>query len=77
MYELAERTQVMELVQNLSDEQVPYVLQFLQSLPQESATPHCNLRGRFASYANPSLREKEKEAWALAAEKKYGIRPRL
>ena len=75
MYALAERTQVMELVQTLPDEQIHYVLNVIQSLPrQEDISPRCTLRGRFASYANPALRAKEKEAWALAAEEKHGVR---
>ncbi|WP_294429929.1 hypothetical protein [uncultured Treponema sp.] len=68
MYALAERAQIMELVQTLPDEQIHYVLNIIQSLPQKAATPRCSLRGRFANYANPSLRAKEKEAWAIAAE---------
>lgn len=72
---IAERTQVIELVQNLPDEQVHYVLNVIHSLNQNGEFSHkCKLRGRFASYANPSLREKEKEAWALAAEEKHGLR---
>ena len=70
MYTLAERAQVMELVQTLSDEQIHYVLNIIQSLPH----PRCTLRGRFANYANPSLRAKEKEAWAIAAEEKHSVR---
>lgn len=75
MQSIAERSQVMELVQSLSDEQVHYVLNVIQSLPQrESAPQKCKLRGRFASYATPELRAREKEAWALAAEEKHGLR---
>ena len=75
MYEVAERTKVMELVQTLPDEQIHYVLNIIQSLPQkEDAQPRCTLRGRFAKYANSALREKEKEAWSLATEEKYGVR---
>ena len=74
MYALAERAQVMELVQTLSNEQIHYVLNIIQSLPQKAAAPHCTLRGRFANYANPSLRAKEKEAWAIAAEEKHSVR---
>ena len=74
MYALAERAQVMELVQTLPDEQIHYVLNIIQSLPQKTATPRCTLRGRFANYANPSLRAKEKEAWAIAAEEKHSVR---
>ena len=75
MQSIAERSQVLELVQSLSDEQVRYVLNVIQSLPQRDAAPRkCTLRGRFASYANPELRAREKEAWALAAEEKHGLR---
>lgn len=74
MYALAERAQVMELVQTLSDEQIHYVLNIIQSLPQKAAAPRCTLIGRFANYANPSLRAKEKEAWAIAAEEKHSVR---
>lgn len=75
MQSIAERSQVVELVQSLSDEQVRYVLGVIQSLPQGNAAPKkCTLRGRFASYANPTLRAKEKEAWARAAEEKHGLR---
>ena len=73
MYALAERNQVIELVQTLPDEQVHYVLNIIQSLPQESVLPRCTLRGRFAKYANPSLRAKEKDAWAIAADEKHSI----
>ena len=74
MYALAERAQVMELLQTLPDEQIHYVLNIIQSLSQKAATPRCTLRGRFANYANPSLRAKEKEAWAIAAEEKHSVR---
>ena len=74
MYALAERAQVMKLVQTLPDEQIHYVLNIIQSLPQKAATPRCTLRGRFANYDNPSLRAKEKEAWAIAAEEKHSVR---
>ena len=74
MYALAERAQVIELVQTLPDEQIHYVLNIIQSLSQKAATPRCTLRGRFANYANPSLRAKEKEAWAIAAEEKHSVR---
>ena len=74
MYTLAERAQVMELVQTLSDEQIHYVLNIIQSLPQKAAATRCTLRGRFANYANPSLRAKEKEAWAIAAKEKHSVR---
>ena len=74
MYALAERAQVMELIQTLPDEQIHYVLNIIQSLPQKAATPRCTLRGRFANYANPLLRAKEKEAWAIAAEEKHSVR---
>ena len=75
MSALAERTQVLELVQTLPDEQIRYVLHVIQNLPhQELVAPRCKLRGRFSSYANPILRKKEKEAWSLAAEEKHGIR---
>lgn len=75
MHDLAEREQVMELVQTLPDEQIHYVLNVIQSLPpKEEKLPRCTLRGRFSNYANPALREKEKEAWALAAEEKHGLR---
>ena len=75
MNPLAERAQVIELAQTLPDEQIHYVLRVIQSLPRqpESAAP-CKLRGRFATYANPALRAKEKDAWALAAEEKHGLR---
>lgn len=59
MHDLAEREQVMELVQTLPDEQIHYVLNVIQSLPsKEVELPHCTLRGRFSNYANPALREK-------------------
>ncbi|MBS7240978.1 hypothetical protein [Treponema sp.] len=74
MYALAERAQVMKLVQTLSDEQIHYVLNIIQSLQQKAAAPRCTLRGRFANYATPSLRAKEKEAWAIAAEEKHSVR---
>ena len=75
MHDLAEREQVMELVQTLPDEQIHYVLNVIQSLPpKEEELPRCTLRGRFSNYANPELRAKEKEAWALAAEEKHGLR---
>ena len=74
MYALAERAQVMELVQTLPDEQIHYVLNIIQSLSQKAAAQRCTLRGRFANYANPSLRAKEKEAWAIAAEEKHSVR---
>ncbi len=75
MQSIAERSHVMELVQSLSDEQVRYVLGVIQSLPRGEGAPRkCNLRGRFASYANPELRAREKEAWSLAAEEKHGLR---
>ena len=75
MNPLAERAQVIELAQTLPDEQIHYVLRVIQSLPRqpELAAP-CKLRGRFATYANPALRAKEKDAWALAAEEKHGLR---
>lgn len=74
MYALAERAQVMKLVQTLSDEQIHYVLNIIQSLQQKAFAPRCTLRGRFANYATPSLRAKEKEAWAIAAEEKHSVR---
>lgn len=74
MYALAERAQVMKLIQTLPDEQIHYVLNIIQSLPQKAATPRCTLRGRFANYANPLLRAKEKEAWLIAAEEKHSVR---
>ena len=74
MYALAERAQVMKLVQSLPDEQIHYVLNIIQSLPQKATTPRCTLRGRFANYANPSLRAKEKEAWAISAKEKHSVR---
>ncbi len=75
MFESAEREQVMELVQTLPDEQIHYVLNVIQSLPpKEEELPRCTLRGRFSNYANPALRAKEKEAWALAAEEKHVLR---
>lgn len=36
MHDLAEREQVMELVQTLPDEQIHYVLNVIQSLPQSA-----------------------------------------
>ena len=75
MYAVAERAQVMELVQTLPDEQIHYVLNIIQSFPQNKMIqPRCTLRGRFAKYANSALRAKEKEAWSLAAEEKHGLR---
>lgn len=75
MQSIAERSQVVELVQSLSDEQVRYVFGVIQSLPQGKVAPKkCFLRGRFAGYANPALRAKEKEAWTRAAEEKHGLR---
>ncbi len=74
MFESAERELVMELVQTLPDEQIHYVLNVIQSLPPKEELPRCTLRGRFSNYANPALRAKEKEAWALAAEEKHGLR---
>ena len=75
MHVLAEREQVMELVQTLPDEKIHYVLNIIQSLsPNKAETSRCNLRGRFADYANPALRAMEKEAWSLAAEEKHGVR---
>lgn len=75
MHDLVEREQIMELVQTLPDEQIHYVLNVIQSLPsKEVELPHCTLRGRFSNYANPALREKEKEAWVLAAEEKHSLR---
>lgn len=75
MYPVTKRSRVMELVQTLNDEQISYIFNIIQSLPP-SDTPRkkCSLRGRFASYANPELRAKEKEAWAMAAEEKHGLR---
>lgn len=74
MNSAAERTQVLELVKTLPDEQIEYVLHIIQSLPAKKDDAKCNLRGRFSSYANPELRAKEKDAWTLAAEEKYGLR---
>ncbi|MBO6131849.1 MAG: hypothetical protein J6P28_07780 [Treponema sp.] len=75
MYSVTERSQVMELVQTLNDEQISYIFNIIQSMPRsDSPRKKCSLRGRFASYANPELRAKEKEAWALAAEEKEIIR---
>ena len=75
MYSLEERSQIIKLVEALPDEQIHYVLNIIKSLPSEdSILPRCNLRGRFSNYANPALRAKEKEAWALASEEKHGIR---
>ena len=72
---VAERNQVLELIQTLPDEHLDYVFRVIQSLPQkQNASSRCNLRGTFAKYANPDLRAKEKEAWALAAEEKHGLR---
>ncbi len=74
MASLTKRNQVLELIQTLPDEQINYVLHIISSLPRKEADlPRCNLRGRFAKYANPELREKEKDAWALAAEEKHGL----
>lgn len=75
MYDVAERNQVIELVQTLPEEQVHELLAIIQSLPREK-TPQarCSLRGRFADYADTELRKKEKDAWALAAEEKHGVR---
>ncbi len=75
MCPVAERTQVMELVQTLNDEQISYIFNIIQSLPR-SDTPRkkCSLRGRFANYANAELRAKEKDAWAMAVEEKHGLR---
>lgn len=74
MYSVTKRSQVMELVQTLSDEQISYIFNIIQSLPtSDSPRKKCTLRGRFASYANPELRAKEKEAWAMAAEEKHGL----
>lgn len=75
MNDIAERTQVMELVQTLPAEQVRYVLKVIQSFPRkETSSSRCNLRGRFAVYANPELRARKKDAWALAEEEKYNVR---
>lgn len=75
MNSLAERTQVMELVKTLPDDQINYVLHIILSLPrQQQPSPSCTLRGRFANYANSELRATEKEAWGLAAEEKHGLR---
>lgn len=75
MHAVAERAQLIELVQSLPDEQVNYVLTIVRSLPTTVPNhPKCALRGRFSSYANPALRAKEKEAWGLAAEEKHGLR---
>ena len=75
MHSIAEKSQVIELVQSLSDEQVRYVLGVIRSLPQGNVAPKkCALRGRFANYANPSLRAQEKEAWTRAVEEKHGLR---
>lgn len=75
MTALAKRSQVMELVKTMPDDQINYVLHIIMSLPhQGNEKPRCNLRGRFAQYANPELRAKEKEAWSLAAEEKHGLR---
>ena len=75
MRALAERNQVMELIKNLPDEQISYVLHIIQSLPLKTqSAPRCNLRGRFSNYANPNLRSQEKDAWSLAAEEKPSVR---
>lgn len=75
MYASAERTRVMELVQTLNDEQINYIFNVIQSLPpSDKPRRKCALRGRFSSYANAGLRAEEKEAWALAAEEKHGLR---
>ena len=72
---MPERLQIMEVVKNLTDEQVHYLLRIVQNLPpKEKGFPRCKLRGRFASYANPELRAKEKDAWGLAVEEKHGLR---
>lgn len=75
MHAVAERAQLLKLVQSLSDEQVNYVLTIVRSLPSTVPShPKCALRGKFSSYASPVLRAKEKEAWGLAAEEKHGLR---
>lgn len=75
MNAVAERAQVLELVKTLPDEQLEYVLHMIQSLPGGKNVPaKCGLRGRFSSYSNSELREKEKDAWAIAAEEKHGLR---
>ena len=48
MHALAERAQVMELVQALPDEQVHYVLRVIQSLPQKSAAEDYSLETAIA-----------------------------
>lgn len=75
MYSVTERSKVMELVQTLNDEQISYIFNVIQSLPHSDILrKKCSLRGRFASYATPELRAKEKEAWTLAEEEKHGLR---
>ncbi len=45
---------------------------FVPAPPREQATPApASLRGALARYANPALRDREAEAWALAAAEKH------
>lgn len=75
MCSVTERSKVMELVQTLNDEQISYIFNVIQSMPHsDNPRKKCPLRGRFASYADPELRAKEKEAWAMEAEEKHGLR---
>ncbi len=75
MNAVAERTQVIELVKTLPDEQLDYVMNMIQSLlSQNTVSKPCSLRGRFSRYADSALRAKEKEAWSLAAEEKHALR---
>ena len=71
----AQQSRVLELVQTLNEAQLAYLLRVIQSL-QSATLEHnrCTLRGKFSRYANPALRSKEKEAWFIAAEEKYGLR---
>ena len=47
------------------DAQTNYCRDFVKHKPCES------MRGAFAQYANPELREKEKDAWERAAAEKH------
>lgn len=75
MYAAAKQSKIIEIIQTLNDEQLSYLFNVVKSLPRAKASrPKCSLRGRFSAYANSSLRKKEKEAWAIAAEEKHGLR---
>ena len=52
MYALAERNQVIELVQALPDEQIHYVLHFIQSLPQKPTEEDYSLETAIADSRN-------------------------